>query len=546
MGIIPLEARLKMGKLLNQFGDPYVVNRPDNHRTTNALVNSSPFGPNYYDGAWPGAIRGEFSFQMPLDFNTEASFDRQLLAVHARDLHKNSFIISAIVEKIITYTVGLGMKAHSQAEKDRDIYDQYWEEWSNEVTHDGKDFDFVQTCALRSMIVDGDCGVLKLRGEGGIPMLQLIESHRIGNCMTAPSKNNAEYGGVEFKRSTGEIVRYWIKSDFTGEADPAGGANSRSVKPRNFALVFMPTRVAQFRGMSHLAPCILDAIDIADVLDAAKLGIRLRETIPAVVTRDPGVASGEDQAPLMTDGSGGYVQPTAAGVNSRFGEAVLRTNQSRYKTMEKLTIPVVQPGEKWEDLQNNRPNESFIKFLDFVVRGICNTFGISYEFAIDPGKLHGTATRQILRDAESLFVKYAKVINQKINCPFWNFVIGDGIARGLLPPHPDYQKVHFRMPVAPSVDVGRESAAMLSELGAGIRTMEGIATENGKEWHDQIYQKRLEADYIAGQAQELADKRNIDFSLALQMISSFGGEVDTASIMEKEDDAKRQNDFKNE
>lgn len=536
-----------MGKLVNQFGDPIVADKPKTRQPLQALVNSGPYGGNWYDGAWPGAIRGDFSIQTPLDFSTEASFDRQLLAVHARDLHKNSFIISAIVEKIITYTVGLGMKAHSQAEKDRDIYNQYWEEWSNEVTHDGKDFDFVQTCALRSMIVDGDCGVLKLRGEGGRPMLQLIESQRIGNCITNRGRNTSEYGGVEFKRSTGEIVRYWITSDFTGEAEAGFNTTSRAVKPRNFSLVFMPTRVAQFRGMSHLAPCILDAIDIADVLDAAKLGIRLRETIPAVVTRDPGVASGEDQTPLMTDGSGGYVQPTAAGVNSRFGEAVLRTNQSRYKTMEKLTIPVVQPGEKWEDLQNNRPNESFIKFLDFVVRGICNTFGISYEFAIDPGKLHGTATRQILRDAESLFVKYAKVINQKINFPFWNFVIGDGIARGLLPPHPDYDRVFFRMPVAPSVDVGRESAALLSELGAGLRTMEGIATENGKDWHDQINQKTIEADYIAGQAEGLANKRKwLDEKSALQMISSFGGEVDLPSVMEKEDDARIQESAKNE
>ena len=66
----------------------------------------------------------------------------------------------------------------------------------------------------------------------------------------------------------------------------------------------------------------------------------------------------------------------------------------------------------------------------------------------------------------------------------------------------DWEQVHIQPPRAVNVDVGRNSAAMLSELKAGTRTYQDVLAETGCDWRAKLRQKAAEAQYIRQLAQD--------------------------------------------
>jgi capsid protein len=76
----------------------------------------------------------------------------------------------------------------------------------------------------------------------------------------------------------------------------------------------------------------------------------------------------------------------------------------------------------------------------------------------------------------------------------WEFVI----ERQIPGPKPgDWRKVRFTPPRAINVDVGRNSAALISEFEAGFKTLEEIAAQEGKDWKEVMRQRAKEIAYAA-------------------------------------------------
>ena len=72
----------------------------------------------------------------------------------------------------------------------------------------------------------------------------------------------------------------------------------------------------------------------------------------------------------------------------------------------------------------------------------------------------------------------------------------------------DWYEVAIQAPRAPNVDVGRNSAAQLNELGAGITTYDEIYGARGIDWRSALESKAQQARYI----QDLAVKYGLDVS----------------------------------
>ena len=72
----------------------------------------------------------------------------------------------------------------------------------------------------------------------------------------------------------------------------------------------------------------------------------------------------------------------------------------------------------------------------------------------------------------------------------------------------DWYEVAIQAPRAPNVDVGRNSAAQLAELEAGVTTFDEIYGARGIDWRSALEAKAQQAKFI----HELAEKYDIDVS----------------------------------
>jgi hypothetical protein len=72
----------------------------------------------------------------------------------------------------------------------------------------------------------------------------------------------------------------------------------------------------------------------------------------------------------------------------------------------------------------------------------------------------------------------------------------------------DWYEVAIQAPRAPNVDVGRNSAAQLAELGSGVTTFDEIYGARGIDWRSALESKAQQAKHI----RDLAIKYGIDVS----------------------------------
>jgi capsid protein len=68
--------------------------------------------------------------------------------------------------------------------------------------------------------------------------------------------------------------------------------------------------------------------------------------------------------------------------------------------------------------------------------------------------------------------------------------------RTLRTPPPDFLRCTVRAPRSVKVDVGYDSAAVIAELKAGIRTMESICAPMGEDWRNVMRQSAAEAAFV--------------------------------------------------
>lgn len=510
--------------ILDQFGKPY-------HPPKKAIKRSNPnglsarywgdrFGYGYYQGAHPGLQRGVITGHSPQDFSTEAIYSREFLAYFARDLRRNCAEVKGIIEKIIDFVVGVQMDAQSCSEKGKEEYNDYFREWSTQATSNGASFGEVQRICLRNLIIDGDIGVMrtKLRGR---PMLQLFPVHRIGSVYYQTKGDNGEFGGVEFDDKTGEVVRYWIrKGNYAMISELRDTSQDIPVSKNQFSLVYSNDFCDQYRGISHLASSINDAIDFSNVMEAMKKGMVFRELISMLVVKQGGVIDPDEDevAPLIDpDENTGETRALYSGENVLDFRNLSQADEL-LKVMGAGTAPVMKEGEDIKDLSSNRPSDQVLAAYDKMVGRLCQSLGVSYELVVDPGKIHGTATRAVLRVSEGSFVRYATVINQRLNQFAWDYVIMHGMLKGDIPMYKDWDKVNFRSPKSPSVDIARDSKAQLAEYSAGVKNLTDILTPEGKDFTQHVDRFIYEKECMLDKAKEVAKKYDMEFSDAIEFL----------------------------
>lgn len=417
-----------------------------------------------YDSVRPSVARGRLMHSAPADLKTEqtAADQREILRA-CRYLDKNNAFVAAWKNAHLTYGIGDGLRYQPLTP------DPEWNRRAKEliglrmarveITGRYNALQF-QRMLGGSVLIDGELWLVRTTHLDGTPCVQVIECHRV----TQPPQSATEKGWVQGIR-------------FDGQGRPVAVAileddGQYSIKPFNQIIqVYEPDRFTGVRGVSKLQVAVNVLRDRAETAAAERLAVKEFSRRTFVLTSESGEFGPGDAGILgRTPPRGNNGSRTSAeDVAQAFGGLALSVRQ----------------GEKLEAFEHNRPSLNVLGLLDTLDRDAANALGISSDFLLNPTKIGGAVVRMELAKAERQFSAFQNTIINALE-QVCQYFLADAIDKGELPSNPAWYRMTFQTPRRLSVDVGRDTLAMIRALEAGATNLRDIMEEAGKEYESEV------------------------------------------------------------
>jgi len=350
-----------------------------------------------------------------------------------------------------------------------------------------------------TLIRDGEYFIYLNKTASGYPMLQYLESHRIGNRYHNTGYGNAAVrNGVAYNAYSRPIAYHFLGD--TKDQD-------QWIPARNIVHVYDPRWFSQGRGVSCLALGILDWLDVLDTRENEKIAQRIFSSL-ALKHKNQ---TGKPDPYTQLFGKGGGKQSVADGAATVESEDLVteyKKGQTRY---------LVINSEELESFVSNRPTMNQRAFEESILRGAFAGMCWSIEQSLDASKLGGASVRRDIsknqRSAERM---------QMVLFPHWFRVHGWAIARaidiGILPAHPEWFLWEPQLPRKMTADAGREAKEEREDYKMGFLTLRKRASWYGEWWQDVRSEKETEVDDLLTRAKRLGEKHDINFWEALDLI----------------------------
>jgi capsid protein len=314
------------------------------------------------------------------------------------------------------------------------------------------------------MDVDGEFFVLKTRSRDGIPILQLIETHRIADM----GGDTVDGVGVA---ADGSPVFYRLLEDL----------GTRDIPATAMLHIFEPESASSVRN----APTIQHSIN--HILDEIEL----------LALEKHAVKDNADVARVLKTGRGSIDE-------NDFTIAHPGPENSDPASLQKIVggkLVALKPDESIESFQSNRPSPTFTGFLQHLRRD--SALGIlPYEFAADSSTVGGAGVRLVVAKADRRFSFRQLILIRRLIEPVWAYVIGDAIATSQLPAVPDWWKIACVCPKRVSVDAGREAQQNRADVEMGLKTLSDHFSELGADFNEELERRARDARQILDTAEK--------------------------------------------
>ena len=473
-----------------------------------------------FEGAKYSNKRSWINTPWPADQKrTMTVFDRQELTRKMRWLSVNAGLVRQMISDNVLYSIADGIKAQAasgNAEWDK-LAEEYFERWANKPCEISGRYNFweCQQIACRKIDVDGEIFVLKTYSSDGSPLLQMIESHRVGTSANAAGTPDGMWDGVMFNKFGAVIGYNVIKSDGT----------TRLVPSNSMLHVYHPEQVSGARAYSPLQHSINNLIDILEILSLEKVAVKTASDITRTITREN----------PQFDGSTADFE--AFGMRPQDYPNQVYDNPEQVGSFIGGKILSLAPGEKLDSFQSNRPNDSFNGFIEHLQRD--SAAGVlPYEFTADPTKAGGAAVRLVVSKAERHVGARQHMFMTRFLTPVWGYVIGNAIANGEIPANDNWSKVNWVTPRRVTVDAGREAAANQRDIEMGLKTLSDHFAELGMNPRDEIRRRASDARLLIDTATEF----NVPLSMLYRPSNTPSADIDT-SVASHEDAPINQKPF---
>jgi lambda family phage portal protein len=320
----------------------------------------------HYEAAAPGRRTANWA-RGGTDANAAAGPALATLRALARDLTRNNAWARNGLRTITGNVVGWGITAKSTNREAIALWKQWAE--SKECDSEGRnDIYGLEVLALRAIVESGEVLVRRRwrRASDGlsIPMqLQVLEPDFLDTT------KDGMYGvaggpivqGVEFDM-LGRRVAYWLFDQHPGAARFGMDFTSKRVSADDVIHVFLSERVGQVRGVSWLAPAIVNLRDFDEFEDASLMRQKIAACFAAFVTDIDGAGPGigdvdTSSTPIVETLEPGLVSYLKPGQNVAFASPPAPQDSGfSAQTLRRIAAAI---GVTYEDLTGDYSQVNF-------------------------------------------------------------------------------------------------------------------------------------------------------------------------------------------
>lgn len=415
------------------------------------------------------------------------SSTRQQIVRKSRYFEQNNAVMNRCGDLFESYTVGANFSVQPassdpiwnlKAKKAFDIWCRYPDISSRQS------FGTLMSQAARAWFFDGESFILLTKGESGRPRLQLLEAQSIAT--PGDLQNDATvFDGIRFDPRTGRAISFFIGSEKT----QGNLVDVRAISSDSVIHIFEPNRPGQLRGLPFVSCVINDLHDLDDLqkleMEACKLGASVAQIVKTT--------GGEVQASTLRAGLSPSSQVTA---------------ETYYEQIFGSAIKVLKHGDDFQQFATERPGVNMREYWRQLTEKVCAGIGIPYVLVF-PESMQGTVYRGAL-DMSAVWFRSRHQVMASAARRIYEYVMEWSIKNDqtLNDAPSDWYEVAITAPRAPNVDVGRNSAAQLAELEAGVITYDEVYGARGLDWRSSLEAKAQQALFI----RQLAEKYSLDVS----------------------------------
>lgn len=439
-------------------------------------------------------------------------FGREVVRARARDLERNSDIMNSVIGayKRNVFGAGYRLRANSGREELDTSLEKLWKIWCRKQNCDvtgTQSFNAMMRMAIRRKKIDGGVLFLKRYTSGGlVPFkLQALEVDELDTASMVPHyKGNKVAGGIEYN-SYNRPVGYFIRQY---SIDGMDMLNPVYIEAKDVVFYYTKNRPSQIREMSDMTPTITRIRDVNEFMRAVSVKERILSCLSVFIKR------ALPQSGTMPGRGIGESSPD--GVKFDYQGKTLTPGMIQYLNQED-EAQVVNPGGQATDAT---------AYVKQEIRLIGSGQGLSYETTSrDMSESNYSSARQGLIEDDLTYIDDKEQIMEIMDEIYESFVISLVLAgkvdiKDFWNNKEAYMDHSWIQAPKRWIDPLKEANANKTALNTGQKTWADLASENGKDWKEQIDEMAEILNY--------GEQKGVDMGGVI-----FGGKIGT-KIPDKE------------
>lgn len=446
-------------------------------------------------GSYKGARRGNNNASWwPVNGKAEQvnTPERSTLRARARDLERNSDVLSSILLAFEHNVVGSGFKLHMRTDDDalNEEIEKLFREWSKPRNCDiteRQSFDEICMMAVRRLRVDGGILFVKCwQADGKFPFsLQAREVDDLDESLVRLDGKSRIINGVEVDQNLKPLAYHLTVQDPEGWQMPI----TERLEAKRVIALWDVTRPSQVREISPQASVLERVNDIEDYIDTVGMKEKILASVTAFIKR------------ALPIGPGGLGR--GMGTENKNPDYDESTGYKRRK-LGPGTILELQQGD---DMGAVIPTGQAANAKDLITqyqRLAGASQGLSYEVTSrDMSQVNYSSARQgLIADNQTYQRVQRFMIDHFLNLVFEEFL--DSIVLSGALNVPNYAQRRDEIVNAcdwtasgqPWIDPLKEANANKTILDSGLGTLADICAKQGQDWRDVLTQRATELAYM--------------------------------------------------
>ncbi|MGN1130234.1 MAG: phage portal protein [Ruminococcus sp.] len=407
------------------------------------------------------------------EFTDRAS--RNIVRARARDLERNSDIMSANINAFIRNIIGKGRMIQAQTDNDdiNKTIEKLWKTWCKARNCDvsgQQSFNQILRTAVRRKIVDGGVLFVKRYTKNGIVpfQLQMLEVDELDETRTIPKyKNNKVVGGIEYNSYNRPVGYYFRKYSLDG-IEIIG--DSEFIKADDVIFYYSKKRFSQIREMPEMTSTMKRIRDTNEFMTAVSLKERIQACFSVFIKKQ---------------------LPQTAGIGRNNNQHTERESYQG-KMLSPGMIKELNAGDEVQVVNPTGQAADAVSFIKLNQRLIGAGNGLSYEATSrDMSQSNYSSARQgIIEDSET-FAEDNELIESVMDEIYETFFIscvlsGKIIIKDFWNKKEKYFEHNWVKIPKPWIDPVKESSANKTAYDIGQKTFKDLAAESGKDWRRAI------------------------------------------------------------